>query len=366
MGLKVGIVGLPNAGKSTIFNALTKSKIAAENYPFCTIDPNVGIVNVPDKRLDQLSKIFKPKNIINTIIEFVDIAGLVKGASKGEGLGNQFLSHIRDVDAIVYVIRLFKDDNVSHVEGSIDPLRDIEIIETELILKDIILVEKHIKKIEKLSKTGDKEAQATEALLKNILKEMNNGMPINTISISPEETKLIKHLSFLTEKPMLYLANIDDNEIINEVENSEIQLLQQHANKNNSEIITICGNLEYEISLLQEEEKTLFLKEFNLQEPGLNKLIKAAYKILGLKTFFTAGEKEVRAWTIRDGMSAQESAGVIHSDIERGFIKAETYSINEIIDYQSEIKLKEAGKMRQEGKNYIVEDGDVIFFKFNV
>jgi GTP-binding protein YchF len=366
MGLKVGIVGLPNAGKSTIFNALTKSTIAAENYPFCTIDPNIGIVNVPDNRLIQLSNIFNPKKIIKTAIEFVDIAGLVKGASKGEGLGNQFLSHIRDVDAIVYVIRLFQDENVSHIEGSIDPIRDIEIIEMELLLKDILSLEKQLKKIEKLSKSGDKEAKVILGILQKILPEMDNGISINNILLSDKEKEKIKYLSFLTKKPVLYLANIDEEEMLDITDTSNIQLLKQHAEKNKSVVLKICGNLEQEISLLEEEEKAQYLNEFNLSEPGLNRLIQLAYELLGLKTFFTAGEKEVRAWTIKSGMTVQQAAGVIHSDMERGFIKAEIYSINEILECKSELKLKEAGKIRQEGKTYIVKDGDVIYFKFNV
>ena len=366
MGLKVGIVGLPNAGKSTIFNALTKSEIAAENYPFCTIDPNVGIVNVPDNRITQLVKIFNPKNIINTAIEFVDIAGLVKGASKGEGLGNQFLSHIRDVDAILYVIRLFQEENVSHTEGSIDPIRDIEIIETELLLKDILSLEKHLNKIEKLVKSGDKDAKETLQVLQKILPQMNEGISINNILLNEEEKQQIKYLTFLTNKPVLYIANIDDTELLETIESSNYKLLQNHAEKNKSIVLKICGNLEYEISILEEEEKSQFLNEYNLNESGLHRLIQSAYQLLGLKTFFTAGDKEVRAWTIKKGMSAQQAAGIIHSDMERGFIKAEIYSVNEIIKSKSELKLKEAGKIRQEGKNYIVQDGDVIFFKFNV
>ena len=362
MRLKVGIVGLPNVGKSTIFNALTEAGIPAENYPFCTINPNIGIVRVPDLRLYELSKIFNPIKTTPTFIEFVDIAGLVRGASKGEGLGNQFLSHIRDVDAIVHVVRFFEDDNVTHIEGEIDPIRDIEIIETELLMKDIETADKRIQKLKKLVRSGDKKLQKELDILDIIFPKMNNGTLVHTIDLDSSQHQYIQQMSLLTSKPVLYVANVAENQIIDKNNHTTIGKLITFAEKNNNIIIEICGDIEAEIASLSPEDKKSFLQEYKLQESGLDKLIHAEYKILGLETFFTVGSDEVRAWTIEKNTLAPQAAGDIHTDIERGFIKAEVYSYNEIIDLRSESALREAGKIRQEGKSYIVQDGDIIFF----
>ena len=326
MGLKAGIIGLPNVGKSTIFNALTKSEIPAENYPFCTIDPNVGIVEVPDKRIYDIAHIFNPKVITPAVVEFVDIAGLVKGASKGEGLGNKFLSHIRDVDAIVHVVRAFEEENVTHVEGGLDPIRDIEIIETELLIRDIASVEKRMKKLQKTARIGDKESKDELAVLEIIFPQMNKGTLVHDIVLVPNHYKRIRQHDLLTIKPTLYVANVDETEITADTRSAALQTLFDFAEKKQNAAIRLCGKLESEIAALPQDEKLLFLEEYNLPEPGLDKLIHASYQLLNLETFFTGNDKQVRAWTISKGSTATRAAREIHTDMERGFIKAEIYS----------------------------------------
>ncbi len=361
--MKCGIVGLPNVGKSTTFNALTKAGIAAENYPFCTIEPNIGIVEVPDLRLDDLSKIVVPQKVVPAIVEFVDIAGLVAGASKGEGLGNQFLANIRETDAISHVVRCFDDPNVIHVAGKVDPLSDIAVIDTELALADMQSVEKALHKAQKNSRAGDKEAIKMVALLEPMMKKLNDAIPVRAMGLDADELALIKQLSLLTAKPVLYVANVIEGGFEN---NPLLDRVKEHAAKEGAPVVAICAKIEAEIADLSDEDKQVFLEDIGMKEPGLARMIRAAYALLGLETYFTAGVKEVRAWTIRKGSTAPQAAGVIHTDFEKGFIRAEVISFNDFVTLGGEAKAKEAGKMRLEGKEYIVKDGDVMHFRFNV
>ena len=366
MGLTAGIVGLPNVGKSTLFNAITQSQVEAANYPFATINPNVGVVEVPDERMENICAIFKPKKTIYTIFEFTDIAGLVKGASKGEGLGNQFLSHIRQTDAICEVVRCFDDDNITHVEGSVDPIRDIEIVGLELILADLQSVENRISKVERKAQAKDKEAQFEFALLSKIKEALLAERPIRSIKLNKAEAKLLSNFQLLTAKPIIYIANMSEDEINAPDVNKYYQLVSEYAAKDNNLVIPICAQIEQELSSMTREDKKMFLEDLGIMESGLDKVIRSAYYLLGLKTFFTVGEPEVRAWTFKDGMLAPECAGIIHTDFERGFIRAETYCYQDLITYKSEPAIKQAGKMRLEGKEYVVQDGDVMNFLFNV
>ncbi|MDQ0568301.1 GTP-binding protein YchF [Variovorax paradoxus] len=362
MSLQCGIVGLPNVGKSTLFNALTKAGIAAENYPFCTIEPNVGVVEVPDPRLAQLSEIVKPERVVPAIVEFVDIAGLVAGASTGEGLGNKFLAHIRETDATVNVVRCFDDENVIHVAGKVDPISDIEVIQTELCLADLATVEKALHRHTKVARSGDKDAQKLVGLLERCQAALNENTPVRALEFTKEEQPLVKSFTLITAKPAMFVGNVAEDGFEN---NPYLDRLREYAAKQGAPVVAICAKIEAELAEMDDEDKKMFLAEIGQDEPGLNRLIRAAYKLLGLQTYFTAGVKEVRAWTIHIGDTGPQAAGVIHGDFEKGYIRAQTIAFDDYIAYKGEQGAKDAGKMRSEGKEYVVKDGDVMNFLFS-
>ncbi|MCI6745376.1 MAG: redox-regulated ATPase YchF [Anaerolactibacter massiliensis] len=366
MSLTAGIVGLPNVGKSTLFNAITNSQVLAENYPFATINPNVGVVEVPDERMDEIVKLFHPKKVINTTFEFTDIAGLVKGASKGEGLGNQFLANIRQTDAIIHVVRCFDDPDIEHVEGSVDPVRDIEEINLELCIADLDTVENRLAKVIRKAQTKEKDAVLENETLQKLKEALTAGKPVRLMELSDKDREYLKNYSLLTAKPVIYVANMSDEEVSQPEQNAYFQSVKKLADSEGSECIAICAKMEEELSGMEKEEKKAFLEDLGIQTSGLDQIIKAAYHLLGLRTFFTVGEPECRAWTFRQGMKAPQCAGIIHSDFEKGFIRAEIYSYEDLMEYKNETALKEHGKIRLEGKEYLMQDGDIVFFRFNV